>query len=83
MIVPDGFLDVEDRMEHGRLLPVLRSLASDPPPDCADLAADAAGLDTEKFHRYLSRDLLVLDAVTSKLTPGAVPDMAKLILEES
>lgn len=82
--VHDGFLDVEDRrMEHGRLLPVLRSLASGPPPDGADLATDAGVLETEKFHRYLSRDLLVLDAVTSKLTPGAVPDMAKLLLEES
>ena len=79
----DGFLDVEDRMEGGRLPDVLRMLASAPPPDGADLAADAAGLETEKYHRYLSRDLLVLDAVSSKLTPGAVPEMARQILEES
>lgn len=79
----DGFLDVDDRMEDGSLLHVLNMLASEPPPDGADLAADAAVLETEKFHRYLSRDLLVLDAVSSKLTPSAVPEMAQQLLKES
>lgn len=79
----DGFLDVEDRIEDGQLLHVLSLLASEPPPDGADLAADAAVLETEKFHPYLSRDLLVLDAVSSRLTPRAVPEMARQLLEES
>lgn len=79
----DGFLDVEDRMEDGSLLHVLNLLACEPPPDGADLAADAAVLETEKFHRYLSRDLLIQDAVSSKLTPSAVPEMAQQLLKES
>ena len=78
----DGFLDVEDPVDDGRLPDVLRMLASEPPPDGAGLAADARNLETEKFHRYLSRDLLVLDVVASKLAPGDVPDLAKQILEE-
>ena len=76
--IHDGFLDVEDRRpEHDRLTSVLRTLAVEPAPDVTDLASGMSALESEKFHRYLSRELLILDAVTSKISPGSVPDMAR------
>ena len=82
--VHDGFLDVVDRRpEHDRLTRVLRTLAVEPEPDGTDLAAGMSALESEKFHRYLSRELLVLDAVASKMEPGAVPEMAQRLLTES
>ncbi len=82
--VHDGFLDVVDRRtEHDRLTSVLRALTVEPGPDGTDLASGMSALESEKFHRYLSRDLLVLDAVTSKVEPDAVPKMAQRLLTES
>ena len=82
--IHDGFLDVEDRQpEHDRLRSVLRKLSVEPGPDGADLASGMSALESEKFHRYLSRELLILDAVTSKMAPEAVPEMAQRLLTES
>ena len=82
--VHDGFLDVEDRLqEHARLTRVLRSLAVEPAPDGIDLAAGISALESEKFHPYLSRELLILDAVSSKMSPESVPEMAQRILTAS
>ncbi len=82
--VHDGFLDVEDRRpERDRLTSVIRTLAVEPGPDGADLASGMSALESEKFHRYLSRDLLILDVVASKMAPDAVPEMARRLLTES
>ena len=82
--VHDGFLDVEDRQpEHDRLTSVLRTLAVEPAPDGTDLASGMSALESEKFHPYLSRELLILDAVTSKMAPDAIPEMAQRLLTES
>ena len=79
--VHDGFLDVEDRhQDHAGLQRILKRLAVEPAPD---LASNLAALESEKFHHYLSRDLLILDAVTSKVSPEAVPEMAQRILAGS
>lgn len=79
--VHDGVLDIKDRQpEPDRLAGVLRTLAVEPAPDGADLTSGMSALESEKFHRYLSRELLILDAVASKMSPGSVPDMARRIL---
>ncbi len=77
----DGFLDVKDREpERDRLARVLRTLAVEPAPDGAGLASGMSALESEKYHRYLSRELLILDAVSSKMSPGSVPGMARRLL---
>ena len=82
--IHDGFLDVEDRRpEHDCLRSVLRRLSVEPGPNGTDLASGMSALESEKFHRYLSRDLLILDAVTSRMVPDAVPEMAQRLLTES
>ena len=81
--VHDGFLDVEEvdrRPGYDRLRSVLRTLAVEPAPAGTDLASGMSALESEKFHRHLSRELLILDAVASKMSPGSVPDMARRIL---
>ena len=79
--VYDGFLDIRDREpERDRLPRVLRKLAVEPAPDDTDLASGMSALESEKFHRYLSRELLILDAVSSKMSPGSVPGTARRLL---
>ena len=81
--IHDGFLDVKDRRpEHDRLTSILSMLAVEPGPDGTDLASGMSAIESEKFHRYLSRDLLILDVVASKMAPDAVPEMARRLLTE-
>ena len=82
--VHDGFLDVEsDQKDETNLLNVLKKLDDDSVPSCKLLASSVMIPQSEKYHVYLSRDLLVKDALSSRLQPGAVPKMAKDILEGS
>ena len=69
--------------EHARLTRVLRSLAVETAPDGTDIAAGISALESEKFHRYLSRELLILYAAGSKMLPDSVPEMAQRILTAS
>ncbi len=80
--VHDGFLDVKDQQERDRLKGVLTTLSVEPGPAGTDLASSMSALESEKFHRYLSRDLLILDAFTSKMAPESVPEMAQRLLTE-
>ena len=79
--VHDGFLDVSAMDDNADLTGTLASLARQGAPNGNELAAGIASVESEKFHRYLSRDLLIADAVAGKIAPDAVPAMAKAILE--
>ncbi|MCB9957918.1 MAG: DEAD/DEAH box helicase [Rhodospirillaceae bacterium] len=59
----------------------LRELAGKPAPDGVWLARHAAPLQTEKYHPYLSDDLLARDAASSRIVAGRVPDLANLALQ--
>ena len=82
--VHDGLLNVESGHKnkiglHG----ILKQFVAESVPSGKDLASNVVPLEREKFHPYLSRDLLVEDALSSRLLPNAVPEMAQDILEES
>lgn len=78
----DGFLELSALRPDGADLPAtLDLLAGQEPPNGRDLAAGIGALASEKFHRYLSRELLIADAAASRITPEAVPAMAREILE--
>lgn len=80
--VHDAFLEVSGMQDGAAgLTGALESLAHDDPPTGRELAAGMASLHSEKFHRYLSRDLLIADAAAGRIDAAAVPLMAKEILE--
>ena len=80
--IHDGFLDVAALQDgEASLLRTLERLAGQSPPSGEELASGIASLESEKFHHYLSRYLLIVDAVASRVTPDAVPEMAEKILK--
>ncbi len=82
--VHDGFLDVGPEHETEIDLPdILKKLATDPAPSGKHLVSNVVIPQSEKYHQYLSDDLLVEDALSGRLLPDAVPEMAADILEES
>lgn len=62
----DGFLQVEAGDETQPLPVVLKRIGEG---EAVDLFAGAGNLLTEKFHPYLTRKLLELDAISSRLEP--------------
>ncbi|MCE8468040.1 ATP-dependent helicase, partial [Rhodovulum sulfidophilum] len=74
----DGFLVVEAGDETPDLQMVLARFSAG---YTGDVFAGAENLITEKFHVYLSRSLLELDAVSSRLVPDLLPGMASRILQ--
>ena len=69
----DGFLQVESGHEVPTLPDALKKLVA---REEVDLCADVGNLMSEKFHPYLSSDLLSLDARTSRLAPFVLADLA-------
>lgn len=77
----DGFLIVNADNKAPTLQNALERLAMG---EHVDLFSDAGNLVTEKYHSFLSRDLLVLDVCSSKLDPGHLESMAgRLLSQES
>ena len=70
----DGFLQVEAGDETPPLTEVLNRIGEG---EDVDLFAGAGNLLTEKFHPYLTRELLELDAISSRLEPNQLSIIAK------
>lgn len=75
----DGFLEVVETEDGLSLVEALTALAEG--ASCNLFAADT-NLITEKFHSYLSTDLLKLEALSSRLDQECLPDLAREILEK-
>ena len=78
--VHHGFLEVENKSVDTPLESALRDIAESP-PDVSRISLP--GLEqcmSEKFHRYLSTDLLYEDAITSVVDLAAMPQLAKSIV---
>jgi ATP-dependent Lhr-like helicase len=73
----DGFLQVEAGDETPPLTEVLKRIGEG---EDVDLFAGAGNLLTEKFHPYLTRELLELDAISSKLEPLALNRVVKTLI---
>jgi len=80
--IHDGFLEVRcDRTTES--LPVaLERIAGSGTVSFASLLAGTENLRTEKFHRYLSPELLVEDAISSRIDLDALPALACRLLAE-
>ena len=76
-----GPITVECENDREQVEEKLAELASSPPPSAVSLASIAANLSTEKFHRFLSRELLVRDAASSRITTECIPQLARDILQ--
>ena len=74
----DGFLLVEDGDETPDLQTVLGHIRSGEP---VDLFSGAGNFMSEKFHPYLSKPLLELDAASSKLVPQILPTLVERIIQ--
>lgn len=75
----DGFLLVETATETPSLQATLENIASG---DAIDLLSGAGNLMSEKFHSYLSTNLLALDATSSRLAPHLLSDLATKVLSK-
>ena len=77
----DGFLEVDEPSSDQTLAAALEAMAEQHPDDVA--GESLSGLEnvmTEKFHRYLSPDLLFADATSSLVDLQAMPQLARSIL---
>ena len=77
----DGFLEVEEPSSGQPLVAALKAIAEQTPDDVA--GESLAGLEcpiSEKFHRYLSPDLLFEDATSSLVDLRAMPQLARSIM---
>ena len=78
----DGFLDVN----YGEGVPhaeeALREIATSAEISAESLLPSSANLVSEKFHPYLNRELLLLEAASGRLDLGALSGMARRIIEE-
>ena len=77
----DGFLEVEEPSSGQTLAAALEAMAEQTPDDVA--GESLSGLEnvmSEKFHCYLSPDLLFEDAASSLVDLQAMPQLARNII---
>ena len=78
--VYDGFIGIRPKKGHDVVVSeAIRRLADELAPTGEALLAETDLPRSEKFHRYLSRDLLMADTIASRLLPSTVPEMAREI----
>ena len=83
VMTDDGFLDVK---WAGQVPPVETTIAEIAKSGSISLDAVVSGdsnLSTEKFHRYLSPELLIEDVASSRLDVGALPALARWVTRSS
>ena len=81
-VVPhDGFLDVNYVEGVPHVEEALAEIATAEKTSVENLVPDSANLVSEKFHPYLSRELLLLEATGSRLDFGALPSLARSIID--
>ena len=78
--VYDGFIGIRPKKGHDVVVSeAIRRLADGLAPTGEALLAETDLPRSEKYHRYLSRDLLMADTIASRLLPSTVPEMAREI----
>jgi ATP-dependent Lhr-like helicase len=79
--INDGILEVTASKDSCGIEQTLAALANGAMASPADLAGDHATLIVEKFHQYLSIDLLLADAFASRLNFSCLVPLAKMLLQ--
>jgi len=76
----DGFLDVRWPESIRPVTRALETIAHAGPVSAVEVVSSDSNLSTEKFHRYLSRELLLEDVASSRLDVAALPRLARQVL---
>ena len=79
--VYDGFLDVHYEKGIKPIDATLNTIADGAPNSLEIVLPETSNLITEKFHSYLSSELLLEDALSSRLDLDALPSIAQRLLE--
>ena len=79
--VHDGFLSVNHAKEVHPVATALEDIARAPSIPVDDVMPNRGTFMTEKFHPYVSMDLLLEDALSSRLDLGAVQTLARGLVE--
>lgn len=78
----DGIAIVVNDISAGALIPHLRSLAAEGPPDAVQLARTVSNKLLEKHHVFLSEDLLSIDYGSCRLDPeGAWHSVVRIVAQ--
>ena len=75
-----GFLDISHGEDVQPVEAALKEIARSTTISADDVLSDGGNLMTEKFHPYLSLDLLREDAASSRLDLGALPSLARRVI---
>ena len=78
-----GFLDVKRSTGSPTLMDALDEIANSDSISPTSVISEASNLATEKFHKYLSKDLLIEDVANSKLDFDSLPGLARRLLDGS
>ena len=78
--IHDGFLEVSHGEDAQPVATALESIASAPSISAGDVSFGRGTLMTEKFHPYLNMDLLLEDALSSRLDLVAVQKLARRLI---
>lgn len=77
-----GFLDISYGEEVQPVEVALEEIARSAPVKADKMLSGGGNFMTEKFHRYLSPDLLLEDVASSRIDLGALPALARRVVEE-
>ena len=77
--IHDGFLNLHSKEGVQPVEAALREIVRSAPLCADNVLSGRENLMTEKFHPYLSLDLLLEDATNSRIDLGALPDLARRI----
>ena len=78
-----GFLDVNWGEGSLPLMDALNEIANSDSIPPVSVISSASKLTSEKFHKYLNKELLIEDAASSKLDFESLPGLARKLLEGS
>lgn len=76
----DGFLDVRWPQSIPPVEEALETIARSGPISAEEVVSSDSNLSTEKFHRYLSPELLLEDAASGRLDVGGLPGLARVLV---
>ena len=79
--IHDGFLDVHHAEGVRPVRAALEDVARSAPPSADSVLSGEENVMTEKFHPYLSPDLLLEDVTSSRIDLGALPELARSMIE--
>ena len=77
----DGFLDVRWAESIGPVTEALRTISRWGTIPASKVVSRDSNLSTEKFHRYLNRDLLLKDVASTRLDVDGLPAFASGLIE--